>query len=52
MMDQAAVHAPVAVLKRMDVDEPEGGGRGLQHRIDAVVAHPAVGFDQRVHQVG
>ena len=41
----------VAVRERVYVDEPERGGGGLQHGIDAIVAHTVVGFEQARHQV-
>ena len=43
---------PVAVLERVDMDKPEGRGRGLENRVDAVVAHAVVGFQHAGHQVG
>jgi len=51
-MDQAAVHAAVAILERMDIDKAEGCRRRLQDRVDAVLAHAAVGFKQAAHDVG
>ena len=50
-MDQAAVHAAVAVLERMDIDEAECGGRRLQHRVDAVFAHAVIRFQQAAHEI-
>ena len=50
-MNQAAMQPAVAILKRMDIDKAEGGRRGLQHRIDAVVAHAVVCLQQAVHEV-
>ena len=51
VMDQAAVHAAVAVLERMDIDKAEGGGRCFQHRVNAVLAHAVVRLQQAVHQI-
>ena len=51
VMDQAAVHAAVAVLERMDIDKAEGGGRRLQHRVNAVVAHAVVRLQQAAHEI-
>ena len=51
VMDQAAVHTPVAVLERMDIDEAEGGGRRLQHRVEAVFAHAVVRLQQSAHEI-
>jgi hypothetical protein len=51
MVDQAPMHAAVAVLKRMDIDKSKGRGRGDQHRVDAVVAHAVVRLQQAAHEV-
>ena len=41
-MDQAAVHAAVAILERMDINKAKGSGRCLQYRVNAVFAHAVV----------
>ena len=51
VMDQAAVHAAVAVLERMDVDETEGGRRRLAARGRAVIAHAIVRLEQAAHEI-
>ncbi len=51
VMDQAAVHTPVAILERMDIDEAESGGRCLEHRRRSVFAHAVVRLQQPAHQI-
>ena len=51
MMDQAAVHTSVAVLERVNIDKAEGGRRGCQHRVDAVVAHAIIRLQQAAHEI-
>ena len=51
VMNQAAMHTPVAVLERMDIDETEGGRGSLQDGVEAVIAHAVVCFQQTVHEI-
>src|SRR3990172_4304677 len=46
MMDQAAMHAAVAVLERVSVDKAKGGRRRLQDGIEPGVAHAVIGVQQ------
>ena len=50
-MNQAAVHAAVAILERMDIDKAEGGRRRRQHRVNAIVPHAVVRLQQAAHEV-
>src|SRR6266571_7692977 len=52
VVDKAAVQAAVPILERMNINEPEGRGCGLQDRIDLVGNHAIVCFKQCRHQVG
>ena len=50
-MNQTAMHAAVAILKRMDINKAEGGRRRRQHRVNAVVAHAVVCLQQSAHEI-
>lgn len=52
MVDQVAVQASVAVLKRMNIDEAESGRHGLQNRVESVGRRAAIRFDHRCQQAG
>ena len=45
-MDDAAMHAAVAIIERVDVNEAKCGGSGFEHRVQIVLAHAGVRFQQ------
>src|ERR1035437_3272075 len=50
MMDQAAVHAAVAVLEWVDVHKAKSRRRGFQHRVEAIFAHTFIRVQQAGHE--
>ena len=51
VMDETAMHAPVAVLERVHIDKAEGGDSRMQYRVDTIIAHAIIRLEQAVHEV-
>jgi hypothetical protein len=50
VVNETAVHAPIPVLKRMDINEAESRRR-LEDRVQPLIAHPVVCVQQAAHQI-